>query len=103
MPANIDVWKAMADPVRREILLLLSSKALTATEIAEQTKGTFANTSQHLKILAQSGLVQMHQKQKFRIFTLNGSVATSALQWLSKICITPIQSKIMLDHKIDSL
>lgn len=103
MDTKNEVWKAMADPQRREILTLLEASALTATEIAEKSKGSFANTSQHLKILLNAQLIEIQQVKKYRVYSLNGTLATEMLQWLSKLCITKIQTKIMLDHKLDSL
>ncbi len=103
MDTKNEVWRAMADPQRREILTMLGAAALTATEIAEKSKGSFANTSQHLKILLNAQLIEIHQIKKYRVYSLNGTLATEMLQWLSKLCITKMQTKIMLEHKLDSL
>ena len=49
-----DVWNAMADPTRREILNMLQNRDMTAGEIAEQFETSAATVSHHLKILRES-------------------------------------------------
>ena len=59
-----DIWSAMADPTRREILTLLQKKDMTAGEIAEQFELSGATVSHHLKILREAGLILAERKSK---------------------------------------
>ena len=52
-----DVWNAMADPTRRQILTMLQKKDMTAGEIVEQFDISGATISHHLKILREAGLI----------------------------------------------
>lgn len=51
-----DVWGALADGTRREILLLLFSRPHTAGELADQFELTAATVSHHLAVLRECGL-----------------------------------------------
>ncbi|MEX0361259.1 MAG: metalloregulator ArsR/SmtB family transcription factor, partial [Allomuricauda sp.] len=46
-----DVFQAIADPVRRDIIKLLSEQAMTVNEVAEQFEVSRPAISKHLKIL----------------------------------------------------
>jgi DNA-binding transcriptional ArsR family regulator len=58
--------KALAAPVRREILHLVWSEERTAGEIAERFDLTFGAVSQHLKVLRDAGLVQVRPEGRRR-------------------------------------
>ena len=51
------VFKALADPTRREILHLLRSGPRSSGEIAEKFPSTWATISRHLAVLREAGLV----------------------------------------------
>lgn len=51
------VFKALADPTRREILHLLRSGPRSSGEIAERFPSTWATISRHLAVLREAGLV----------------------------------------------
>ena len=61
-----DIWGAMADPTRREILTLLQQRDMTAGEIAERFALSGATVSHHLKILREAELV-LTEKEKHTI------------------------------------
>ena len=52
-----ETFKALSDPVRREILLLLKDQTLSAGEIAKHFKMTQATVSYHLSKLKQADLI----------------------------------------------
>lgn len=51
-----DVWKALADPTRRQILEMLKRGDMTAGEIAEKFSMTKPSISSHLSVLKQADL-----------------------------------------------
>ena len=53
-----NTFKALADPVRRDILLSLKQKSLTAGEIAEKYDLSNSTISYHLSLLKKAGLVK---------------------------------------------
>ena len=58
-------FKALADPTRRKIILLLKEKDLTAGEIAEHFNMTKPSISHHLNALKQSLLVTDERKGQY--------------------------------------
>ena len=52
-----DMFKAFSDPIRREILLLLKNKSMSAGEIAENFEITSATISYHLSLLKKLELI----------------------------------------------
>ena len=54
---NINIFKALSDNVRRDILVLLNNGPLSAGEISEKYKLTNSTISYHLSILKKSNLI----------------------------------------------
>lgn len=61
-----DVFQAIADPTRREIIHLLRAEKLTLNAIAEKFNISRPAVSKHIKILAECGLVEVMQKGRER-------------------------------------
>lgn len=57
------IFKAIADPTRREIfnVLILATTALTITQISEQFEISRQGVTKHIKMLKEAGLVEMKQ------------------------------------------
>ena len=66
--------KALADPIRREILNLLKGGRLSAGEIADHFPVTGASISRHLSVLREADLVRDKRDGKFIYYELNASV-----------------------------
>lgn len=62
------VLQAIAEPRRREILLLVQDKELSSGEIAAHFDVTRPAVSQHLQVLATAGLVIMRKKGTQRLY-----------------------------------
>ena len=77
-----DTMKALADPVRREILELLKDESKSAGEIASRFDLTAATVSYHLSLLKKAGLVVETKQKKFVIYELNLSVFEEVLLWI---------------------
>ena len=54
-----ETFKALSDPARREILLLLRGGRMSAGEIAGHFEMTGATVSYHLSVLKKADLVQL--------------------------------------------
>ncbi|NLS09348.1 helix-turn-helix transcriptional regulator [Nesterenkonia sp. MY13] len=68
----MDSWQAIADPSRRQILVLLSQRGeVTAGEIAENFTSTRSAISQHLAVLRAAGLVSMTAQGRRRLYRLH--------------------------------
>jgi DNA-binding transcriptional ArsR family regulator len=79
-----ETFKALSDPVRREILTMLKGGKMTAGEIGQHFDMTGATISYHLSQLKKAGLVFETRHKNFIIYELNASVFEEAVLWLTQ-------------------
>ena len=78
-----DVFKALSDPVRREILTLLKQQGkMPAGEIAAEFELSNATISYHLSMLRKADLVFETRYQKHIYYEINTSVFESIAMWI---------------------
>ena len=78
-----DVFKALSDPVRREILTLLKQQGkMSAGEIAAEFELSNATISYHLSMLKKADLVFETRYQKYIYYEINTSVFESIAMWI---------------------
>ena len=77
--------RALADPIRRDILEMLKSGRLSAGEIAEHFPVTGASVSRHLSVLKEADLIRDTREGKFIYYELNASVLEEIMLWLSQL------------------
>ena len=77
--------RALADPIRREILNLLKQGRLSAGEIADHFPVTGASISRHLSVLKDADLIRDTREGKFIYYDLNASVLEEILLWVSDL------------------
>ena len=80
-----EAFKALSDPIRRDILTLLKSGRLSAGEIGSHFGMTGATISYHLGILKKAGLVFESREKNFIFYELNTSVVEEVMLWLSEL------------------
>lgn len=83
--AFAETFKALSDPVRRQILELLRGGPLSAGEIGSHFEMTGATISYHLKILKKADLVFETREKNFIYYQLNTSVLEEILLWVSSL------------------
>ncbi len=83
-----ETFKALADPVRRDILLLLRGGRMPAGQIASQFDMTGATISYHLSQLKKAELVRETREKNFIIYELNMSVFEELIFWFSQFTET---------------
>ncbi|MBQ1431610.1 MAG: winged helix-turn-helix transcriptional regulator [Ruminococcus sp.] len=79
-----ETFKALSDPVRREILSMLRGGRRSAGDIASQFDMTAATVSYHLKQLKKAGLIYETKDKNFIYYTLNTSVFEEIMLWVSQ-------------------
>ena len=77
--------KALADPIRREILNLLKKGKMSAGEITDHFEVTGASISRHLSVLKDAGLIRDEREGKFIIYELNASVLEEIMLWITDL------------------
>jgi len=79
-----ETFKALSDPVRREILLMLKKGSKAAGDIGQRFNMTGATISYHLSQLKKANLVFETRQKNFIIYELNASVFEEAMLWLAQ-------------------
>lgn len=79
-----ETFKALSDPVRREILTMLKEGRKSAGEISSHFDMTGATVSYHLSQLKKAGLVYEERKKNFIFYSLNISVFEELIMWVSQ-------------------
>ena len=80
-----NTMKALADPIRREILNMLKKGKMTAGEIAEKFDVTMASVSRHLSVLKDADLIRDTRDGKYIIYEINTSVLEDVVLWLTEL------------------
>lgn len=84
-----ETFKALSDPVRREILLMLKNGKLSAGAIASHFDTTGATISYHLSQLKKADLIFETRQKNFIYYDLNLSVLEELTLWLSQFSAEP--------------
>jgi DNA-binding transcriptional ArsR family regulator len=81
-----DVFRALSDPTRREILELLRSGPRTSGEIADKFSTSWATISRHLSVLKDADLILAERDGQHVVYELNTTVfqdvVESLIKWL---------------------
>ncbi|ARB41303.1 MULTISPECIES: autorepressor SdpR family transcription factor [Mammaliicoccus] len=77
-----DIFKALSDETRREILEMLKDEKMTASDIASHFDMSQASVSQHLKILRLNDLIYSERQGKYIYYHLNLSVFEEVIKWV---------------------
>ena len=78
-----DSFRALADPTRREILVMLSKREMTIGEIAAEFPITRAAVKKHLTMLEEGQLISVHPIGRERINRLEPAGIKNVHDWMS--------------------
>lgn len=86
MPTLIrrDVFQAIADPNRRQIIDMLAKEPLTLNAIADKFNISRPAVSQHIKHLTECGIVEIEQKGRERYCKIQPQNLIPAFLWIEK-------------------
>jgi DNA-binding transcriptional ArsR family regulator len=76
------IFRAIADPTRREILGLLRQRPLAVGEIASHFRTSRPAVSRHLRLLKSTGLVIVRERGTANICELNAEPLRAVNEWL---------------------
>jgi DNA-binding transcriptional ArsR family regulator len=96
MNTRRDVFQAIADPTRREIIGLLAGKSMKLNDIAAKFNISQPAISQQIKILNECGLVKIKQEGRERHCEVRLEKLSEVTNWVE-------QYRQYLDTKMDSL
>ena len=90
-----DVFQAIADPIRRDIIELVSKKDLTVNDIAAAFKISRPAISKHIKILNECNIIKIQKEGRKRFCKIEPQNLLPAFLWIE-------QYKKLWENKIDS-
>lgn len=79
-----DVFQAIADPTRREIIGLLANRSLNLNSIADNFDISRPAVSKHIKILTQCGLITIKQEGRDRYCKANFGRLNEVSDWVEQ-------------------
>ena len=79
-----ETFKALGDPVRREILVFLKDGKMSAGDLAARFDMTQASVSYHLSQLKRAELIREEKYKNYIYYELNTSVFEEVVLWLSQ-------------------
>ena len=91
-----DVFQAIADPTRREIIHLIAGKPLPLNSIAQNFEVSRPAISKHIKILTECGIVTIHTRGRERY-------CEAKLQQLSEVSQWVEHFRVYWNQKLDAL
>ena len=79
-----DVFQAISDPTRREIINLIANKSLNLNSVAENFNVSRPAISKHIKILTECGLIIIHQQGRERYCEAKLEKLNEVSDWVEK-------------------
>lgn len=76
-----DVFRAVSDPTRRQMLELLRAGERSAAELALPFDMSQPAASQHLRVLRDAGLVDVRKEGRHRIYSLDPRPLQEVFDW----------------------
>jgi DNA-binding transcriptional ArsR family regulator len=91
-----DVFQAIADPTRREIIHMIANRSLNLNAVAENFDISRPAISKHIKILAECGLITIKQQGRERFCEANLRSLGQVSEWIE-------QYRVFWTAKLDAL
>lgn len=90
-----DVFQAIADPIRRDIIALVSNEPLSVNDVAEKFEISRPAISKHIKILNECGIIEINKKGRERFCIIQPKNLLPAFLWIE-------QYQKLWEDKLDS-
>tara|TARA_R100001143_G_scaffold63594_1_gene73153 strand:- start:9763 stop:10071 length:309 start_codon:yes stop_codon:yes gene_type:complete len=79
-----DIYQAIADPTRRQIIDLLANQSLPVNDVAERFDISRPAISKHIKILNECGLVVIRKKGRQRYCRADTQKLLEVIEWAQR-------------------
>ena len=89
-------FRALADPTRRDILVLLRDQDMTIAEVSKNFEMTRAAVKKHLSVLSDGGFITVTARGRERINQINPAGMAPVLDWLTSF-------DVFWDEKLSAL
>jgi DNA-binding transcriptional ArsR family regulator len=82
-PQRIDVFQAIADPTRRDVLHLLSARNQSIAELTTHFDMSRTAVVKHLNVLTEAGLIRGEKSGREKIYCLQPEPLKELKDWLA--------------------
>jgi DNA-binding transcriptional ArsR family regulator len=82
LEARRDVFQAIADPTRRQIINLIAHHAMNLNSIADNFEISRPSVSQHVKILQECGIIRVEKKGRERYCKIQPGRLREVSDWV---------------------
>ncbi len=83
-PTTNDVFTALSDPTRRDLIAAIGEGEATVSELVELLDMAQPQVSKHLAVLRESGLVRVRPEGKWRFYSVNGPALGPVIDWANR-------------------
>ena len=80
-----NIFAALADPTRRDILVMLLEDDMAVTDVAEPFQMSLAAISKHLNILSRAGLISQEKRGRVKWCKLEPDALRNASIWMQSL------------------
>jgi DNA-binding transcriptional ArsR family regulator len=77
-----DVFQAIADPTRRDIISLVARNSMTQNDVASSFDVSRQAISKHIKILMECGILMIDQQGRERYYSLQPKKLAQVADWI---------------------
>lgn len=84
METRRDVFQAIADPTRRDIIHLITHRSLTPNTLSQNFAVSRQAISRHLQILTECGLIRVTQQGRERYYQVRIEMLDEVTNWVEK-------------------
>ena len=77
-----DVFQAIADPTRRDIISLVARNSMTSNDVAASFDVSRQAISKHIKILMECGILMIDQQGRERYYSLQPKKLAQVADWI---------------------
>lgn len=90
---HAEVCKALANPLRIEVIDILQNGELCFSDILEKTGGLKSNLSQHLSVMVSNGILNVRKDSRCNYYSLSSSKVAKACSLIREVLIESIEKQ----------
>ena len=90
---HAEIFKALAHPLRIEVIDVLQKEELCFSEVLEKTGGLKSNLSQHLTIMVGNGILKVRRDSRCNYYSLSSQKVAKACQLMREILTENVKGK----------
>ena len=90
---HADVCRALANPLRIEVIDILQKGELCFSDILEETGGLKSNLSQHLSVMVSNGILNVRKDSRCNYYSLSSSKVAKACSLMREVLIESIEKQ----------